>query len=625
MKCDFSGYATRNDLRCADGRVIRRDAFKDCDGKKVPLVWNHEHNDPGLVLGHSILENREDGVYSYNFFNDTESGRAAKTIVEHGDVFGLSIYANHLKQKGSDVMHGIIREVSLVLAGANPGAYIDAVLAHSEEEGEAAYISFIEDEAAEALAHSACDLPDTLIHSDKEEEKVADEKKEPEAKKEDGEETVADVFNTLTEKQKTVVYALIGQALEGNGSDDDDDEEDSNVKHNVFDNDERNTSGVICHADQEMIMAAAKKGGSFRDALETYVENNSLQHADGDPAAASGFGSYPSGDDPAAIDALFPEWHDVRPGAPELVTDDLAWVQTVLRGANKSPFSRIRTGQVDIRNIDELRAKGYVKGTEKALAGNYSLVRRTTDPQTIYVKSALNRDDIVDITDFDYVAYQYKIDRMQLEEEVATAILIGDGRQDGAEGKIEETHVRPIWTDDDLYTIHVDIAPYMADINGQFSDNFGENYKYSEGMIAAMLDAMIDYRGSGSMVMFCTPQFINKMLLARDLNGRRLYSSKSELATALNVNAIYPVSKLAGKTRTKGTGADAKEMDLVAIAVNLRDYSVGSTKGGEITHFNQFDIDFNQEKSLLETRMSGANTRIYSAIVFEEEANPSQA
>lgn len=392
------------------------------------------------------------------------------------------------------------------------------------------------------------------------------------------------------------------------------------MKHNVFDNDERDTSNVISHKDQNNILNTARKNGSFRAALDQYVEDNALMHADDDPLDVSGFESYGN---PAPVDALFPEWHDVRPGAPELVTDDLDWVQTILRKVHKSPFSRIRTGQVDIRNIDTLRAQGYKKGTKKALAGNYSLVRRTTDPQTVYVKSALNRDDIIDITDFDYVAYQYKIDRMMLEEETATAMLIGDGREEGAEGKIEESHIRPVWGDDDLYTIYTDIGEYLEAINGNFSDNFGDNYKYSEAMVAAMLDAKIDYRGSGSLDMYCTPEFVNKMLLARDLNGRRLYNTKTELATALGVNNIYTVSKLAGKTRTKGTGQDAKTMEVKAIVFNFGDYHVGSTKGGQITHFNQFDIDFNQEKSLLETRLSGANTRIYSCMVFEEEyVNP---
>ena len=396
------------------------------------------------------------------------------------------------------------------------------------------------------------------------------------------------------------------------------------MKHNVFDAQTAPKGTVLSHSDEEAIIGAAKKYGSFKQAYEAFMEESALAHAEDDPAAASGFDSYPvtPGE---GVDMLFPEWHDVRPGAPELVTDDLNWVDVVLRKVHKSPFSRIRTSQVDIRNIADLRAKGYKKGTKKALAGNYQLARRTTDPQTVYVKSALNRDDIVDITDFDYVAYQYNIDKLQLNEELATAILFGDGREDGADDKIEASHIRPVWGDDDLFTIYKDLGPFITDINGEYSDNFGDNYKYSEAMIAAVLDAKIDHRGTGTGDMFCTQQFFNKMMLAKDLNGRRIYNNKSELATALGVANIYPVSKMANLSRTKGSGASAKTMDLLAVIYNLADYSMGSTKGGQITHFNQFDIDFNQEKSLLETRVSGANTRIYSAIVIEEEhqASPS--
>lgn len=624
-KYDFSGWATKNNIRCADGRTIRKDAFKDNDGQTVPLVWQHQHDDPFNVLGHALLENRDEGVYTYCTFNETDKGKYAKALVEHGDVVALSIYANRLTQRGGDVLHGAIKEVSLVLAGANPGALIDCpVIAHSDGTYEN-----VEDEAVVYT-----DEPIYLSHADDPEEDKEEPEKEPERKEEKKvadekkEKTVQDVFDELTEEQKQVVYFMIGQALEDKGGDDkemehSDLEGDYEMKHNVFDGQTAPRGNVLSHSDEELIINTAKKYGSFKQAMEAFAEENSLQHDD-DPAAASGFDSYPVTPG-TGVDMLFPEWHDVRPGAPELVTDDLNWVDAVLRKVHKSPFSRIRTSQVDIRNISDLRARGYVKGTQKALAGNYSLVRRTTDPQTIYVKSALNRDDIVDITDFDYVAYQYNIDKMQLNEELATAILLGDGRVEGADGKIEETHIRPVWGDDDLFTIYKDLGPFLTEINGDYSDNFGDNYKYSEAMIAAMLDAKIDFRGTGTADMFCTQQFFNKMLLAKDLNGRRIYSNKSELATALGVSNIYPVSKMANKSRTKGSGGSAKTMDLDAIIVNLADYSLGSTKGGQITHFNQFDIDFNQEKSLLETRVSGANTRIYSVIVIEEEhkASPS--
>jgi hypothetical protein len=620
-KFDCSGWATRNDIECSDGRTIRKDAFKDCDGKTVPVVYQHNHDDLNNVLGHALLENRNEGVYTYIAFNDTPGGKQAKEMVRHGDLTSLSIYANKLKQVGGNVMHGVIREVSLVLAGANIGAYIDCpVLAHGEESETEATIY-----TGEPIA-----FEEVIEHSDKEETNVAEEKKNEAPDKK--ERTVKDVVDSMTEEQKNVMLYLIGQAMEdakkdGNDNDEDDaahsDMEEENMKHNVFDDSTAMASNALSHSDEMDIIADAKKCGSFRQAMEDYAEENNLQHDE--LSAASGFTSYPNGATPAGVDVLFPEWHDVRPGAPELITDDLNWVDTVLKKVNKSPFSRIRTSQVDIRGIDALRAKGYKKGNKKGIVGNYSLARRTTDPQTVYVKSALNRDDVVDITDFDYVAYQYSIDRMQLNEELATAILIGDGREDGADGKIEETHIRPIWTDDDLYTIHktLDIAAARKNMNGTNTEaNFGDNYIYSEAMIATMLDAMITYRGSGNMDMFATQEFFNKMLLAKDLNGRRIYSNKSELATALNVNGVYPVSKFANKTRTVEIGGKIHTMKLLAIIYNLRDYSMGSTKGGEITHFTDFDIDFNQLKSLLETRLSGANTRVYSAIVIEEDITP---
>lgn len=603
---DFSGWATKNGVLCSDGRIIQRDAFKDQDGTIVPLIWNHQHDDPSKVLGHALLENRPEGVYAYCFINDTDKGRDAKSAVAHGDVSSLSIFANKLSENGRNVMHGMIREVSLVLAGANPEAYIDEIIQHS----------YVADDEAIFCAGE----PIELKHSEPEKnDNEKEEKKEMAAEEKDSKEkTVKDVFDTLNEEQKTVVYALIGQAL-ADKEDEEDEEEPEDMKHNAFDQNNTRNSGVICHADQEMIIDYAKKNGSFRAVFEDYMAENYLQHdddpvvADPDPAAASGFNSYNGG-----VDYLFPEWHDVRPGAPELVTNDNGWVTAILNKVHKSPFSRIRTSQVDIRNIQDLRAKGYEKGKEKSLAGNYAVARRTTDPQTIYVKSALNRDDIIDITDFDYVQYQYKIDRMQLEEELATAILLGDGRSDDVDGKIEETHVRPVYGDDALFTIYKDLADYMSEINGDYSDNFGDNYKYSEAMIAALLDAKIDFKGTGSQDMFCTQQFFNKMMLAKDLNGRRIYQNKAELATALGVNNIYPVSKMAGKQRTVTVNNTAKTYDLDAIIINFADYSLGSTKGGQITHFTQFDIDFNQEKSLLETRVSGANTRIYSAIVIEQ-------
>lgn len=603
--CDFSGWATRNDLRCSDGRVIRRDAFKGNDGIKVPLVWNHQHNDPRNVLGHAWLENRDEGVYTYGFFNDTEAGEVGKVLVKHGDICALSIYANQLQQNGPDVVHGCICEVSLVHKGANPGAFIDSMLQHGENSED------------EAIIYTG--MPLSLAHSDtseKEDKKDEEEKKNTDAedKKNEDEETIADVVKSMSGKQQNVMYALIAQALEGEpekeSKDDSDNKSESNkedntMKHNVFDNDQQKTE-VLSHADQASIISMAKSNsvGSLRTAMDIYAEQNP------DSVLAHGIDG---------IETLFPEYKDVRPGAPEMLTTDQGWVNEVLKKVHKSPISRIRTRQADLRNIEALRAKGYKKATQKGYTGNVQLIHRTTDPQTVYVKSKLDRDDIIDIQDFDVVQYLYGIDRMNLNEELATAIMIGDGREVGADGKIAEDKIRPIWLDDELYTIHadVDIAGMKTTLQGtNTSANFGENYIYAEAVIQSLLYAREKYKGSGTPDFYCTPHLVNVMLLARDLNGRRIYDKVSDLAAALNVGQIITAEQFEGKTRTT---TDGKTKKLLGLMVNLADYSLGATKGGEITHFTDFDIDFNQEKSLLETRCSGANTRVMSAIALEED------
>ena len=605
-KFDFSGWATKANIKCSDGRIILKDAFKDNDGQTVPLCWGHNHNDPERVLGHALLENRDEGVYAYCKFNDTEAGKTAKLLVQHGDVNALSIYANQLKQKLSTVIHGNIREVSLVLAGANPEAFIDTVIAHGDDSDEEAII-FTGEEIS-------------LYHSDDPEQKGStkmedNQKKNPNGAKND-EETVADVFETLSDKQKEAVYAIVTAILEDDDGDDDSDDEEGgkdNMKHNVFDNDDARKGNVLTHADQEAIVSMAKSSqvGSFQTALDMFAEENELEH----DALASGFNQSGSG----SVTELFPEYKDVRPGAPELITNDQGWISRVMSKVHKSPISRIRTRYVDIRKINELRAHGYQKGKEKKQAGNFKLVSRTTDPQTVYVKSALHRDDIIDITDFDYISYLYNIDRMNLNEELATAIMVGDGRDVGAEDKISEDKIRPIWTDDDLYTMHVDldIAGAKKELQGTgTSVNFGDNYVYAEAMVNTVLYSREKFKGSGTPDFYCTPHLLNQMLLARDMNGRRIYSSKAELATALNVGEIITVEQFEGKTRTTD---QSKKKKLLGIIVNLADYSVGATKGGQITHFTDFDIDFNQQKSLLETRCSGALTRVYSAIAIEED------
>ena len=618
LKYDFSGWATRNDLVCADGRTIRRDAFKHCDGMSVPIVWNHQHNDPANILGHAILENRQDGVYAYGFFNDTDSGKAAKQLVQHGDVQALSIYANGLKQqsngRGKDVIHGDIRELSLVVAGANPGAFIDFVdLAHGE--------------GAEQEVIIGTSEPIALCHSEEggQEPASAPPKADP---KPDGknDETIEDVWNSLTDKQKLAMGVMLKQAAEGGGQSGDPDPDpkpdgadgtvthsdnpeggDNIMKHNVFNKPDETQDFTLSHSAQTEIIASAKTKsvGTLQGALKLYAEQNSdtLKHGIDD------------------IEALFPEYKDLKPGAPELITRDQGWVGVVMSKVHKSPISRIRTRNMDARG-DDIRAHGYQKGKRKTPSGNMKLMKRTTDPQTIYIRDSMHRDDIIDITDFDVVNYKYGVMKMTLNEEIAIAIMIGDGRDETDEQKISEEHIRSIWNDDDLYTIHydVDIEAARNELQGSRTDmNFGDNYIYAEAIITAALYSREKFKGTGTPDLFCTPHLVNVMLLARDLNGRRIYNSKADLAAALNVGNIYTAEQFEGLARTDKDNVQHK---LLGLFVNLADYTVGSTKGGEITRFNQFDIDFNQEKYLIETRLSGALHRLWSAIALEEPVKP---
>lgn len=612
LKYDFSGWATRNDLVCADGRTIRHNAFEDCDGKTVPLVWNHQHDEPGNILGHALLENRKDGVYAYCTFNETDAGKAAKMLVQHGDIASLSIYANGLKQTPSkDVTHGVIREVSLVVAGANPGAFIDFVdMAHGEGGEQEMILS-----AYEPISLFRPDEKPPLVHKAGSEDGKKEDKPKGDGKEE---KTVQDVVDSMTEEQRTVMYALIAAAMEeldsqkgkGDGGDDDDDDPDKKsdktkggnktMKHNVFENEDTQDT-VLSHSDRADILALAKSNsvGSLQTALKIYAEQNELKHGIDN------------------IESLFPDFKDLRPGAPERVTRDQGWVTAVMQKVHKSPISRIRTRQMDTRK-DSIRAHGYQKGKRKTLSGNMNVITRTTDPQTVYRTDALHRDDIVDITDFDVVEYQYAVMRENLNEEVATAIMVGDGREADDEMKISEDHIRSIWNDNDLYTIHydVDIEAARAELNGSKTDmSFGENYIYSEAIITAALYAREKYKGTGTPDFFCTPHLVNVMLLARDMNGRRIYNSKADLAAALNIGELYTAEQFEGLVRMDDEGTKHK---LLGLFVNLADYTVGSTKGGEITRFDQFDIDFNQQKYLIETRLSGALTRVYSAIALEE-------
>lgn len=646
---DFSGYVTRNDLKCSDGRVIRAGAFAEQDGVKVPLVWNHDHKDMSNVIGHVMLKNRDDGVYGYGSFNDTPNGRSARQLVSHGDIEAMSIYANKLKQKGPDVLHGIIREVSLVYAGANPGAYIDSIISHDDGSDEGAIIypgeqidichGSVADEDDEAPKEKPKEEPkeesqkkrsikDIIDGLSEEKKAVAmfiigkalsgdadDEPKEVRHADEQGEptkngKTIKEIFDTFTKEEQDAVFAVIGDALEEQEpktkNNTKDNEEETSMKHNAFDKsqDFDTIDGVLTHDDQTEIIKMAKEPGcgSLRSALTMY--------ANGSEHLAHGIDE---------IETLFPEYKDVKPGAPEVLTDELAWVGTVMNGVHKSPISRIRTRQVDARGR-KFRGKGYIKGQFKKEGGNAKLLSRTTDPCTVYVKDSIHRDDMVDITDFDSVSYIYNMQRQGLNEEVATAVLFGDGREEGDEDKIPEDKIRPIMTDDELFTIHkaVDVAGMKNKLQGtDTAKRFGDNYVTAEAIIEANLDARIDYRGSGSPVMFATPQLVNTMLMARDLNGRRIYNGVDELRSILNVSSIVTVDQMNGLTREN---SDGETMDVMAIIVNLGDYTMGATKGGEITRFDQFDIDFNKQKFLIETRCSGALTKVKSAIVLEKKA-----
>ena len=654
-KYDFSGWATKANLLCSDGRIIRQNAFEECDGMKVPLVWNHQHNNPDEVLGHALLENRDEGVYAYCSFNDTDAGQNAKLLVQHGDVNQLSIYANKLKQQGCNVIHGVIREVSLVLAGANPGAYIDSVMMHGDDSFEEGMIYSGEDfDYVAPLTHS-----DTCKNNEKGEKEVAEETKKQEEKP-GNEETVADVFNTLSEKQKKAVYVLIGQAIEdaksespkepakdemehskcGSESDDDkkklehskcgssDDEKklehakdemeddpdetvedvfntltekqkkivyalvgmaregmdettdkkneggDNNMKHNVFENDANNEQEVLSHSDMVEIMADAKRNGSLKDAV--------LQHGITD------------------IEYLFPDAQATNK-VPGFIKRDDTWVAEVMNNVHHTPFSRIKSVFADITEADA-RAKGYIKGNLK-MEEVFTLLKRITTPTTIYKKQKLDRDDVVDITDFDVVAWLKTEMRMMLDEEIARAVLVGDGRSSSSNDKINEQNVRPIWTDDDVYTVKVGI-----ELKSDATDD-----DKAKAFIRNTIKSRKNYKGSGNPFMFISEDMLTNCLLLEDTNQRVIYDTIEKLATALRVKKIVPVPVMDGLTRTVGS----KTHELAGIYVNMADYNIGADKGGAVNMFDDFDIDYNQQKYLIETRCSGALTVPYSAVAIE--------
>ena len=564
MKYDFSGWATKNNLKCSDGRTILKDAFKENDGQKVPLVWNHQHNDPNNVLGHALLENRNDGVYAYCAFNDTEAGQQAKQLVEHGDVASLSIYANKLKQRGNDVVHGVIREVSLVLAGANPGAFIDVVMSHGEDSEGDGVISMMED-----ISLSNGEIDDnTISHAEenKEDKKVAEDSKDM---------TIQDIINTMTEDQKNAMYYLIGKAIEGD--DENDEGGDKNMKHNVFDQTEDTQENTLSHDAMNTIISDAKRYGSLKESFLAHAQEYGIEN----------------------IDYLFPEAETLNK-TPEFIKRDTGWVSKVMNGVHHTPFSRIKSMFADITE-DDARAKGYIKGNLKK-EEVFSLLKRTTTPTTIYKKQKLDRDDVIDITDFDVVAWLKAEMRMMLDEEIARAILIGDGRLSSSDDKINEQNIRPIVSDADLYTIKTKIT--IA--NNATSDD------KAKAFIRSVIKSRKNYKGSGEPTLYTTEDLVTDCLLLEDNTGRVIYDSLEKLKNVLRVKEIVTVPVMEGLKDTEGN-------DVLAIVVNLADYNVGADKGGAINMFDDFDIDYNQQKYLIETRCSGALTKPYSAIAISLE------
>lgn len=587
FKYDFSGWATKNDLLCSDGRTIRRDAFKDNDGKVVPLVWNHDHTDPSNVLGHALLKNVADGVYAYGSFNSNPKAIEAATLLAHGDIKALSIWANKLQQRGGDVLHGDIKEVSLVLAGANPAAIIDSVMVHGEESDEEAIIY-----TGENICHSSGELKDEAEETEETVEHADDKADEPE--KSDDDETVADIFETLSEKQKNAVYALIGEIISRNKGKENEDnkEEDSVMKHNVFEQQNGDQQeNVLCHADVKAAFDDAKRYGSLKDSFVAHGLNEVtyMAHADGDYGIKN-------------IDYLFPEARNVNNTIDFIKRED-SWVRDFMSRVHRSPFSRIKSVHANITE-DEARAKGYIKGNMKK-EEVFTLLKRSTTPTTVYKKQKLDRDDVLDITDLDTVALVKGEMRGMLDEEIARAALVGDGRSASDDDKINEVNIRPIWTDADLYSIKVPIAVAAGDDDNKKATNF----------IRAAIKSRKNFRGSGTPVLYTTEDILSDMLLLTDTTGRDIYDTVEKLCKKLRVSEIITVPVMEGLTRQ----VESKTRTLAGIIVNLQDYNIGADKGGSINMFEDFDIDYNQMKYLIETRCSGALTKPYSAMVLEFE------
>ena len=571
MEYDFCGWATKANLTCSDGRIIRKDAFKHNDGQTVPLVWNHQHNSPEEVLGHAMLENRDEGVYAYCKFNETDSGKNAKLLVEHGDVNALSIYANQLKQQGPNVMHGNIREVSLVLAGANPGASIESVIKHGEESEEEAVIY-----TGETVS---------LFHADSEEKEDKKESGEKESDNKD-DKTIADIFKTFNEEQQAAVYAIAGMIAE-NSTDEKEKNEGGNkdMKHNVFDQETDKQENVLSHSDMEKIIADGKRYGSLRESFlahaTEYADKNQTYGING-------------------TDFLFPEAKSLNT-PPDFIKRDTGWVQKVMSGVHHTPFSRIKSMFADITE-DDARAKGYIKGKLKK-EEVFTLLKRTTTPTTIYKKQKMDRDDVIDITDFDVIAWIKSEMRMMLDEEIARAVIIGDGRLSSSDDKINESNIRPIWKDEDLYTIKTKV-----EVSSTATDT-----EKSKAFIKAVIKSRKNYKGSGEPTLYTTEDVLTDCLLIEDSTGRVIYDSVEKLKSALRVKDIVTVPVMEGLTREDG----GDTLALMGIIVNLKDYTIGADKGGAVNMFDDFDIDYNAMKYLIETRCSGALIKPYSAIAVE--------
>ena len=623
-KYDFSGWATKNDLRCSDGRTIRHNAFEANDGQTVPLVWQHQHKDPDNVLGHAMLENRDEGVYAYGVFNNTPKGLHAKELVQHGDIKAMSIYANNLKQKGGDVLHGMIREVSLVLSPANPGAMIEyPILEHSGEEVEDEAVIYtgeefelfhsdykkedekkkkkVDEEEDEEDSKDVDDEEETDEESDDEEDKeMDDDKKKLKHAEDDSKESMEDVYNTLNEKQKDLVHALVGMAA--SGGEDKEEEGETEMKHNLFDTEEMDDSQVLTHSDMQEILSNAKRVGSLREAIHDYEdEHGAIMHStpmDGMVGPSSStIGQKYGFRDP---DMLFPEYRSLN-NPPEWISRNMDWVSVVMGAVHHTPFSRIKSQFADITE-DEARAKGYIKGHQKK-DEVFTLLKRTTDPQTIYKRQKMDRDDIIDITDFDVVSWIRAEMRVMLNEEIARAILIGDGRLASSDDKIQEAHIRPIVSDVPLFNVKVPVTKSSKPGDEGLAET-------AKNTINAVIRSRKEYKGSGNPIFFTTEDTLTEMLLIEDGIGHKLYKTEAELATALRVSRIVTVEVMEGHN----IQINSDKYPLVGVIVNLNDYNVGTDKGGEINLFDDFDIDYNQYKYLIETRMSGALVKPFSAL-----------